>query len=79
MLDHTSGLIIPGYLSRHEFARRFGLQVKTLATWASLGKGPAVTLIGRRAFYSDAATQEWLASLERPAGTPRRARRARPV
>jgi len=47
------------WLSREEVAGRLKLPVKTLAQWASQGKGPRYSKIGRFARYKMSDLIEW--------------------
>jgi hypothetical protein len=43
--------ILEKFVSRPEFCRQLGISVRTAELWAHARKGPAVTIIGRRAYY----------------------------
>lgn len=53
------------WLTRSQVAKRLGLKSKTLANWASLGKGPKFTrAIGGRARYHITSVESWEESID---------------
>ncbi|AUM17208.1 MULTISPECIES: helix-turn-helix domain-containing protein [Rhodococcus] len=56
------------WLSREEVANRLQIPPKTLAQWASLGRGPRFARIGRYARYRLSDVLAWEASLTRHGG-----------
>jgi hypothetical protein len=50
------------YLSRREFCQRYGISIRTAEMMAHKGQGPAVTHLGKRAFYHLDAIAAWCAA-----------------
>jgi hypothetical protein len=61
------------YVSREAAAARAGVSLRTLERAFTNGNGPVRQYIGRRAFYSIAAIDAWLATQGQPqVGQPAR-------
>ena len=48
------------FFSEEEAANRLGLKVSTLRCWASRGRGPVRTKIGRRVLYAQSDLKDWI-------------------
>jgi excisionase family DNA binding protein len=57
--------LLSPFFTQDELARQLGITRKTLDRWATEGKGPKVTRIGRRILYSKKTVAAWLAACER--------------
>jgi hypothetical protein len=62
-LDRQRVCVLPGdRLSRRDAATYLGRKPKTLAIWASTGRGPPIVYIAGRCFYEIAALDAFIAS-----------------
>lgn len=63
-----------GLLTEETVADVLGVEVSTLASWRSLGKGPRAVKLGKRVFYTNDAIASWIYESEstqnQPAGAP---------
>lgn len=51
---------LPPFLSRQDAARLLGLSAKTLANWASAGRGPTFYRLGRKVLYPTKDLIAWI-------------------
>lgn len=54
--------LTPRKLNRREAAEYLGLSPTTLATWASIGRGPEFYKAGSRVWYLEATLRSWMES-----------------
>ena len=64
----TSHCITDDYAGRTEAAAFLRVSKKTLERWQAAGTGPAITKIGRTAYYRWETLRAWVASRERQPG-----------
>ncbi len=53
-------MVIPGYITEEEQAKRIGKTVRTLRSWRKQGIGPAWTKAGNTVLYPDDGVIAWL-------------------
>lgn len=58
--SHTGHTIPSPLMSAQDAAAYLQLQVRTLANWRVLGKGPRFVRSGSRVFYRQSALDDWL-------------------
>ena len=56
--------VLENYLSREEFARQVGKDVRTVIRWELQRRAPKRTKIGRSVYYSKQAVERWLQDQE---------------
>ena len=56
--------VLENYLSREEFARQVGKDVRTVIRWELQRRAPKRTKIGRSVYYSKRAVEQWLSEQE---------------
>jgi predicted DNA-binding transcriptional regulator AlpA len=61
-----------GYIAEKDQAQKHGVSLATLRRWRDRKYGPQPVRIGRKYFYRDDASEQWLAALENAAAEPRR-------
>lgn len=58
-----------------EVAETFGISIKTLRNWATLGYGPTRVVVGRNAFYGAPEVRAWFQKLTAQAAANMKAKR----
>ena len=61
----TTEPLLSDYLTEDQAAAELGICVRTLRRWRDLGRGPAITRLGRRCLYRRTTIANWLASREK--------------
>ena len=56
--------VLENYLSREEFAKEVGKDVRTVIRWELQRRAPKRTKIGRSVYYSKRAVEQWLSEQE---------------
>lgn len=64
MDDTKRSAILSDYLSQNGLAKQLGVHERTVWKWRTAGRGPPVTLIGQKPYYSIAGVRDWLRSRE---------------
>jgi predicted site-specific integrase-resolvase len=67
MASESKPAFLADYSTEEETANGLGVCVKTLRNWRRDGRGPPVTFVGTKPYYSNPSTVKWLRSQERAA------------
>ena len=64
-IPSSTAPLLAGYLTEDEYAAEIKKKRRTVRGWRRIGKGAAVTWVGRTPYYRIEAVHDWLLSREK--------------